>query len=293
MIFTFIFLLFMLSFDGFVLASVECDVCKETVHQLDIWMAENSTITEIDELAVIICELVRAGGYCEGLPSSWQCVEVCTLAVQTYTEMVDYVLIARMDPDLVCYLVDDNVLDCPVPPPTPDPTPAPNVLVDDQSRADIKGIGYFIQIPDVHVDPQFSPNTVANCGEPVCCRKLDNDHNYTHELIYAGKYGIAQYGITCDVGWIVLNTMYDYISTLPIANPTDLDFVIFVGDAIPHDVYNQSQQRHIEIMDKITFQMQDAFGEIPVFIDMAATQRTMLFFYTSPHHPLYKKWLKT
>ena len=148
--------------------SLECDYCKSIVKEIDIILAENSTITDFEEIAVILCELDKAGGQCIPPWDSWQCEQVCKLAVETYESMVDYLLIRYMNPSIICYNIDNNSLNCPEPIP-PDPTPVPNIIYDNFTRDEFNNsnkYGYILQIPDVHWDMQYAPNSVANCGEP-------------------------------------------------------------------------------------------------------------------------------
>jgi len=256
-----------------------CDVCKETIRKVDEWIVKNGTIAEMDKFAAMLCRLDEAGGECEGPPHSWQCEEVCALAALTYDDLADYLLVRYMEPAEICYLIDQNALKCPEPPPAADPTPVPNLIVDNQTRTtfnDSALYGYFLQIPDLHWDRQYVAGSVANCGEPVCCRANDGDHNYSRPLVYGGKYGIANESILCDTPLSVISSMMDYIVSDIVVNSSDgvdrdnLDFVAFVGDANAHDVYNQSKASHLSLMRDwvdILHSAFDPFG-IPVFLTL-------------------------
>lgn len=247
-------------------SSLACNICKASVNKINSFAGKNSTEQKIDILAAYICEAIRAEGECTGFPNSWQCKEVCTLACKTYSSELNYLVGQYFNADIICYNLHNNIFGCPQPSPTPQPTPLPNKLTDNETRNN-SGTGYFIQIPDIHYDPQFVENAVANCGEPICCRQSDNTHNYTGTVLYSGKYGIAVEGIKCDAPWIILTSMYTFIEQ-KIMTTTDIDFVVFVGDAAPHDVYNQTKATHIQIMKDLTSQMKITFGDIPVFVDV-------------------------
>jgi len=267
------------SFASVIYARLACDVCKETINEVDKWMATNMTEAKVEHLAEILCQADLAGGECSGPVKSWQCQQVCELAVKTYTSMTDYLLIRYIDPEFICYHIHNNSLKCPEPSPGPDPTPVPNIINDNQTRPffnDSDRIGYFLQIPDLHWDPQYVAGSVANCGEPVCCRPYDNNHTYSDPVVYGGKYGIANESILCDTPLSVITSMLDYIADEIIVNNSDginrknLEFIAFVGDAMAHDVYNQSKEQHLEVMQKWTDMLHstfDSFG-IPVFLTM-------------------------
>eukprot|EP01084_Bolivina_argentea_P160043 278728_1 len=257
---------------------LSCDYCKEVIKEVDRIIAENGTIMTIEELAIVICELDHAGGECEGPYDSWQCKQVCELAIQTYEPMVDYLLIRYLDPALICYNIENNTFGCEKPIP-PDPTPVPNIIEDNSSRPVYNSsnqYGYILQIPDVHWDQQYTPNSVANCGEPVCCRSYDNNHNYSKPVIYGGKYGIANESINCDTPVTVIQSMVDYIANDIILNNSDgininnLDFMVFVGDAESNDVYNQSKIQHLDLIQDFINILKNGLSKfhIPIFFDL-------------------------
>ena len=128
---------------------LSCDFCMEVIKQVDDLIAANSSITEMEEVATILCEYDKAGGECEGPHDSWQCQQVCELAIQTYEPMVDYLLIRYMDPQLICYNVENNTFGCEKPQ-TPDPTPVPNIIYDNDTRTNFNNsnqFGYILHIP--------------------------------------------------------------------------------------------------------------------------------------------------
>lgn len=111
------------------------------------------------------------------------------------------------DPNRVCHFLNFG---CPAPAPTILPTPPPEIITDNYERMNNSDeIGYFIQIPDLHWDPWYKEGTVVNCGEPVCCRELDNNHTYS-DPIYSGPYGALA---DCDMPTSVLDAMFDYFNS--------------------------------------------------------------------------------
>jgi len=255
-----------------------CDVCMETIREADKLVQANGTIVDIEKVATIVCELVKAGGECPGR-ETWQCQQVCELAVQTYEPMVDALVLRYLDPHLVCYNVRNNTFGCSKPPPPPDPTPVPNMLVDNATRPvfnNSQRFGYLLQIPDLHWDQQYVEGSVANCGEPLCCRPYDNDHNYSTSLLYGGRFGIANESVLCDTPKSVITSMIDFIASDIIEDnadgidATNLDAIIFVGDAQAHDVYNQSQEQHLQLMQDWIGLLRDGLDkfDIPVFFSL-------------------------
>lgn len=156
-------------------ARLACDVCKEFIHKVDKWMATNSTITDVEDIAKMLCQADLAGGECRGPVTSWQCQQVCELAVQTYVSMTDYLLIRYIDPEFICFHIRNNSLKCPLPSPGPDPTPIPNIIVDNETRPifnDSDLYGYMLQIPGtllLRFDSRTFPNlSIYSFPHQIC-----------------------------------------------------------------------------------------------------------------------------
>ena len=95
-------------------------------------------------------------------------------------------------------------------------------------------------------------------------------------MVYGGNYGIAYDGSLCDVPYSVIEAMVKYIQTDILHNnslgitPDNLDFMVFVGDAEGHDVYNQCKPQHLTLMEQFINILKDGFGsyDIPIFFDL-------------------------
>ena len=230
-----------------------CDFCEEILTELDNFLAVNTTWDDIQDIADAVCLAVLAGGNCVPPFYDWQCTEVCKQSVYEFSNEVQFLVIQYIDPALLCYSIG---FDCPVPPPTPEPTPIPDILEDNMAR-NASGIGYIVQIPDIHVDPWAKPYTVANCGMPVCCRESDDNHSYPNAT-YGGYYGSY---LKCDASPLVVESMWDFIKkNITHKYGDDIDFAIWVGDAVPHDVNNQSRWTHLQILKNTNQDLKKTFG---------------------------------
>jgi len=84
--------------------------------------------------------------------------------------------------------------------------------------------GYFLQLTDIHFDPDYLVGSNPNCGRPLCCRDGTGD---------AGVFG----HYLCDIPFSTVTAIFDHLVTL-----TDqLDFIVWTGDNPPHNVWEQSQ----------------------------------------------------
>eukprot|EP01132_Coremiostelium_polycephalum_P004818 gene4818-6006_t len=85
-------------------------------------------------------------------------------------------------------------------------------------------IGYFLQISDIHFDPDYVVGSNPNCGRPLCCRDGTGD---------AGVFG----HYLCDIPYSTVEAIFEHLATL-----TDqIDFIVWTGDNPPHNVWEQSQ----------------------------------------------------
>ncbi|KAF2069133.1 hypothetical protein CYY_009549 [Polysphondylium violaceum] len=85
-------------------------------------------------------------------------------------------------------------------------------------------IGYFLQLTDIHFDPDYLVGSNPNCGRPLCCRDGTGD---------AGVMG----HYLCDIPFSTVEAIFEHLATL-----TDqLDFIVWTGDNPPHNVWEQSQ----------------------------------------------------
>ncbi|ETO22095.1 sphingomyelin phosphodiesterase, partial [Reticulomyxa filosa] len=97
----------------------------------------------------------------------------------------------------------------------------------------------------------------------VCCRELDDNHTY-EDPQYAGKFG--DYTV-CDASTVLLDSMFAFIKE-NITATFDLDFIIWVGDAPVHDVWNESYSKNLGLIEDWTFMMTDNLPGIPIYCNL-------------------------
>lgn len=45
----------------------------------------------------------------------------------------------------------------------------------------------------------------------------------------------------------------------------DLDYIVWTGDLVPHDVWNQSKSHNLQIIKEAVKQMTEKFPNVPIF----------------------------
>ena len=129
----------------------------------------------------------------------------------------------------------------------------PPKLIDADDSEEIINI---IQITDIHYDPNYEPYGNANCDEPTCCRRGQNDTNTNNKV--AGYWGDYNY---CDSPWHAVVDVLEQIR----ATHQNISYVYFTGDIVDHGVWETSFKGNIESINKTYSQIYETFRNIPVY----------------------------
>ncbi|XP_078034652.1 sphingomyelin phosphodiesterase 1 [Augochlora pura] len=113
-----------------------------------------------------------------------------------------------------------------------------------------------LQITDFHYDPNYEPGGNSRCGEPLCCRKGQNQTNTGASL--AGYWGDYD---SCDTPWQAVIDALTHIKN----THHDIKYVYFTGDVIDHGVWETSKEGNTNSLTKIYNKIHEMFGKIPVY----------------------------
>lgn len=134
----------------------------------------------------------------------------------------------------------------PKPPVTPPPLPAPGAPV-------MK----VLHLADTHYDLYYLPGSNAECGESYHCCRAESGPLETPEAA-AGYWGDYR---NCDAPRWLLESMYAHISE----QHPDLDFIVWTGDIVPHNVWNTSRAGNLDTIREAVQMVKDYFPDVPVF----------------------------
>ncbi|KAL6076104.1 Sphingomyelin phosphodiesterase [Balamuthia mandrillaris] len=113
------------------------------------------------------------------------------------------------------------------------------------------GVGSFLQLTDIHVDPEYQVGTNVDCDIPLCCREVYGEGT-------AREWG--EYN--CDIPESLFTQM---LATINSSMSLELDFIIWTGDNPPHDIWNENQQMQIERTKRVVDIIKESFPTVPVF----------------------------
>lgn len=98
-----------------------------------------------------------------------------------------------------------------------------------------------VQISDPHVDFEYTPGTIDDCGLPLCCRQ---ENGFTSDPnLQAGQWGSYK----CDLPHNTLVHMLNFVK-----NEIKPDMFIWTGDNSAHTVWKNTNEEVIEYTVNIT-----------------------------------------
>ncbi|XP_037518477.2 sphingomyelin phosphodiesterase [Rhipicephalus sanguineus] len=203
----------------------------------------------------VITALLREGCGTLGIETP----RVCAGLVQLFKDEFFYVLgHTTMTPAEICGIVfpdecpPSGVLNWTVPLPArpkPPVTPVPLPKVGSPTLR-------VLHISDTHVDPSYSEGSEANCNEPLCCHAADVPAAKQQRRI-AGHWGAFH---TCD---IPPRTFEHMLKT--VRDTQKIDYVIWTGDMVAHDIWNTSRLCNLGIMEYTVKAIEKYLPGVPVY----------------------------
>lgn len=216
---------------------VDCSVCTLFFGGLQFLAERGSTQEDVAEFSKLVCINLKIADE-----------RVCSAITEEFkAELFGVVTKLALSPKEACgLLIGDgcgdpydpfsmwNVTlpDVPKPPVIPPKPPAPG---SPKMRV--------LHLTDIHLDPDYSPGSKADCGEPLCCRADDGPPD-------PGKAGAGKYGDYrgCDTYRPTLENLFQHLSSIQ----DQFDYVLFTGDLPPHNVWNQSRADQLTSLQTYT-----------------------------------------
>ncbi|RXG62294.1 Sphingomyelin phosphodiesterase [Armadillidium vulgare] len=114
-----------------------------------------------------------------------------------------------------------------------------------------------LHLADTHYDPKYLPGANKVCDEIyLCCR--EGNGIAVDPSDGAGFWG--SYG-NCDIPKWSLAALYQHISE----NHPDIDFIIWTGDLVPHNVWSTTRESNLAIINEMADLISEYFPDIPVY----------------------------
>lgn len=151
----------------------------------------------------------------------------------------------------------------------------------------------ILHISDTHFDPLYVEGANVECNEPLCCRSNDGMTNVS--FMAAGKWGSYR----CDLPKRTLEHLLDHIAETHKVKkgPTsqgkteispgsmsfqlslkhffqDIDYIIWTGDIVAHDVWMQTKENVMNVIEETVRLMSDKLPGIQVFPTIGNHERS-------------------
>ncbi|CAB3240613.1 unnamed protein product [Arctia plantaginis] len=233
-----------------VMSKVSCTACKAGAGLLQHYIRLGKSKDEINKMIYQFCVSLNI-----------QSARVCEGITRLFGSEVVYVLKRiTIGPDEVCsFVIGDACGDVYNPyhewevtfPPVP--KPATTVLDTPVDKAPTFKV---LQISDTHFDPYYAEGANAECNEPLCCRASSGPALTPGGG--AGRWGDYR---KCDTPKRTIDHMLKHIAD----THTDIDYILWTGDLPPHDVWNQTKEENLKVLQETVAQMSDMFPGVPIF----------------------------
>ncbi|XP_076061027.1 sphingomyelin phosphodiesterase-like isoform X3 [Oratosquilla oratoria] len=233
-----------------IMSSVSCNACKAGVGLLQHYVETGKTRDDIIRAASKLCTSLKI-----------ETPRVCFGIIHLMADEVVYVVQKLiLTPDEICGFVIGDVCGIPYnpyhewrvafPPVAKPPVRPPKPPQEGQPTIKV------LHLSDTHFDPDYAEGSNADCGEPLCCRRTSGHAPSLDKA--AGLWGDYR---KCDTPLRTINSMLENIAYL---HP-DIDYIIWTGDLPPHDVWNQTRESNLHILEETVQQLVNHFPYTPIF----------------------------
>ncbi|XP_026320286.1 sphingomyelin phosphodiesterase isoform X3 [Hyposmocoma kahamanoa] len=233
-----------------VMSKVSCTACKAGAGLLQHYIKLGKSKEEINKMIYQFCVSLNI-----------QSPRVCEGITKLFGSEVVYVLKrVTIGPVEICsFVIGDACGDVYNPyhewevafPPVP--KPAVRTLETPLEKAPSFKV---LQISDTHFDPYYQEGANAECNEPLCCRGSSGPALTPGGG--AGRWGDYR---KCDTPKRTIDHMLKHIAD----THTDIDYILWTGDLPPHDVWNQTKEENLKVLQETVAQMSDMFPGVPIF----------------------------
>ncbi|XP_058792161.1 sphingomyelin phosphodiesterase-like [Phymastichus coffea] len=228
-----------------------CSICKFAINMIRNMIKSGKSIEQIIDYMEKACVVLenQTQRYCHGMMrlTGLDIIEVFTESPMTSTQICGFLYQGacknsydeRHDWRLT-YPSKNKPAQHPTVPP---PKNAPKLKV--------------LQITDTHFDPYYQQGANADCfPEPLCCRATNGQPS--SPATTAGKWGDYR---KCDSPKILLENAFQHI----VDTHKDIDYIIWTGDLVPHDTWNQTKESNLQIIRESNEMANKYFKGIPIY----------------------------
>lgn len=214
-------------------SSIECDLCKLVVPEIQHLFERNATEDEIAKLCTDVCIDFKIADR-----------NVCVAVIPQFRdEVLTVIAETALSSDTVCGLVFGSSCATPDFPPhqwnvSLPSTPKPPIKPPSPPKPGAP-VMRILHLSDIHLDEVYTPGLDTDCGEPLCCRP---PNKFVGLDKGAGKWG----SYPCDIPLTTVENLFQHISS-----SVQFDYLYWTGDLPAHNIWNQSRSDQLRILNTI------------------------------------------
>lgn len=116
----------------------------------------------------------------------------------------------------------------------------------------------FVQLTDIHYDPEYTPGSMGECEEPLCCRVTPEVGGGVSAGAAAGYWSDYR---DCDSPLHMIENAFESVK----ATHEKIDYIYQTGDIVPHNVWSTTREGNKALLTEIHDLIEQHFKGIPVF----------------------------
>ncbi|XP_069973652.1 sphingomyelin phosphodiesterase [Penaeus vannamei] len=130
-----------------------------------------------------------------------------------------------------------------------------------------------LHLSDTHLDPLYTPGSNAACPEQLCCREESGLAETEEDRAwYWGDYRNCG-----SPAWMLEDMLAHARNT-----HTDLDYVMWTGDVVPHNMWSTSREWNLRLVRETNALVRKWFPDVPVFPVVGNHEMSPLDQYSNP-----------
>lgn len=114
----------------------------------------------------------------------------------------------------------------------------------------------IVHLTDIHFDPEYQPGALADCEEPLCCRRSPTSG--TPAEYKAGYWSDYR---DCDTPLHMVKNALEHIKE----SHKNIDYIYQTGDIMPHNIWSTTKESNKAILTLINDLIAASFPGIPVY----------------------------
>ncbi|XP_067010901.2 sphingomyelin phosphodiesterase [Anabrus simplex] len=247
----------------------KCNACRAGLGLMLHYLRESATTDELKMIGYSFCVSIKM-----------QTPRICKADMDIFMDEAVYIMKRiSLTPKEICSFILDN--QCGefdnsdykwnvTLPPGPKP-PVKPFVTPTTDKPSFK----VLHLSDTHYDPLYLEGTNAECNEPLCCRRSNGPARSAEKA--AGRWGDYR---ACDLPRSTIKSMLDHISS---THP-DIDYVIWTGDAYPHNSLNVSKEDYAAVLKETVDMLCKVFPNTPIFPALGNHDTLPPNFFPSPSY---------